>query len=101
MARPLALESDQVEAALGDLQDWSLRGGRLHAEFVFADFAAAFGFMAAVATESARLDHHPEWTNVYSRVTVDLVTHDVGGITELDVELAHRMTDLAAGLTRR
>ncbi len=99
MARPLALTSDQVDSALRELQGWSLRGGKLHAEFVFADFAAAFGFMAAVATEAARMDHHPEWTNVYSRVSVDLVTHDVDGITELDVQLAATMSALAKGFT--
>jgi 4a-hydroxytetrahydrobiopterin dehydratase len=98
-ARPTALGPDQVAAALDGLPGWSLVDAKLHAEFRFADFATAFGFMSAVATEAARLDHHPEWSNVYSRVTVDLVTHDAGGITELDVELARRMNELARGFT--
>lgn len=83
--------------SIDGLAEWSLRAGRLHAEFAFLDFAAAFGFMAAVAIEAARLDHHPNWTNVYSQVTVDLVTHDVGAVTELDVTLARRMSTIAKG----
>ena len=100
MARPIALAQAQLEAALEGLADWSLRDGRLHAEFEFADLTRAFGFMAAAATEAARLDHHPEWSNSYSRVTVGLVTHDVGGVTELDIELATRMSALAKGFTQ-
>jgi 4a-hydroxytetrahydrobiopterin dehydratase len=99
MARPTALGPDQLAAALDDLEGWSLQDGKLHAEFRFEDFAAAFGFMAAVATEAARLDHHPEWSNVYSQVVVDLVTHDVGGITDLDLQLARRMNELAGSST--
>ena len=95
MARPAVLTDDELAAAVADLQGWIVVDAKLHAEFRFADFAEAFGFMAAVATEAARLDHHPEWSNVYSRVVVDLVTHDAGGITELDVALARRMSTLA------
>ena len=95
MARPTVLTDDELAAALRELPGWSLVAAKLHAEFRFADFAEAFGFMAAVATEAARTDHHPEWSNVYSRVVVDLVTHDAGGITELDVALARRMSTLA------
>jgi 4a-hydroxytetrahydrobiopterin dehydratase len=99
MARPTALGPDQLAAALDALSGWRLVDGKLHAEFRFADFATAFGFMAAVATEAARLDHHPEWSNVYSLVVVDLVTHDAGGITELDLQLARRMIELAGAST--
>jgi 4a-hydroxytetrahydrobiopterin dehydratase len=95
MARPTVLPDDELAAAVRALPGWSLVDAKLHAEFRFADFAEAFGFMAAVATEAARTDHHPEWSNVYSRVVVDLVTHDAGGITELDVALARRMSALA------
>jgi len=95
MARPTALGSDELSAALADLSGWELSNGKLHADFGFADFAEAFGFMAAVATEAARMDHHPEWSNVYSKVTVDLVTHDADGVTELDLALARRMSELA------
>lgn len=95
MARPQLLTDEQLAEAVASFEDWSLVDGKLHAEFRFADFARAFGFMAAVATEAARLDHHPEWTNVYGRVTIDLVTHDAGGVTSLDVELATRTSELA------
>ena len=95
MGRRDLLTPDQVGAALGDLPAWSLVDGRLHAEFVFADFAAAFAFMTAVAPVAEELDHHPDWSNVWNRVTVDLWTHDRGGLTGLDVELARRMSALA------
>lgn len=94
MGRRDLLTPDQVDAALGDLPAWSLVDGRLHAEFVFADFAAAFAFMTAVAPVAEELDHHPDWSNVWNRVTVDLWTHDRGGLTGLDVELAQRMSAL-------
>ena len=99
MARPSALDTEAIQAALRDLDGWELRDGKLHRELRFADFAAAFGFMAAVATVAAEMDHHPEWSNVYSRVTVDLVTHDAGGVTELDLQMARRMSELARGAT--
>lgn len=99
MARPAPLDARDLAAALDELPGWSLRDGKLHAELRFTDFAAAFGFMAAVATEAARLDHHPEWSNVYSQVVVDLVTHDADGVTELDVTLARRMIELAGAAT--
>lgn len=95
MTRPTALGPDELDSALADLPGWEQRDGKLHAEFEFADFAEAFGFMAAAATEAARLDHHPEWSNVYSKVSVDLVTHDADGVTELDLTLAARMSELA------
>ncbi len=98
MARPSPLEPTRIEEELRSLEGWSVVDGKLHTELRFGDFATAFGFMSAAATVAAEMDHHPEWTNVYSRVTVDLVTHDAGGITELDVQLARRMADLAAGL---
>ena len=96
MARPPALDPAAVDAALVELPGWELRDGKLHRELRFADFATAFGFMAAAATVAAEMDHHPEWSNVYSRVTVDLVTHDAGGVTDLDLRLARRMSELAA-----
>jgi 4a-hydroxytetrahydrobiopterin dehydratase len=96
MARPSALDPTEVERALEQLDGWELRDAKLHRELRFADFAAAFGFMSAVAVVAAEMDHHPEWSNVYSRVVVDLVTHDAGGITELDLRLARRISELAA-----
>jgi len=84
--------------ALEKLPLWSdLPGGRdaISRTFVFADFNAAFAFMARVALKAERMDHHPEWSNVYNRVSVVLTTHDAGGVTELDIKMA-RFIDEAA-----
>lgn len=75
------------------------RGGVLQRRFVFADFRDAFAFMARVALEAERLDHHPEWSNVWNRVTIDLTTHDSGGITAKDVELAAKLEQIAKRLS--
>jgi 4a-hydroxytetrahydrobiopterin dehydratase len=88
-------------AALKDLPQWSAaEGGRdaIRRSFKFADFNAAFGFMARAALTAEKLDHHPEWFNVYNRVDVTLATHDAGGVTSLDVELARFMDEAAAAL---
>lgn len=95
MTRPKALSPDQIESALAALPGWSRVGGKLHRELRFPDFQRAFAFMAEAALHAEKLDHHPEWSNVYGRVVVDLVTHDAGGITELDLELAKRMSAIA------
>lgn len=92
------LDDQDVQARLPHLAGWTLREGKLHKAFKFADFAEAFGFMAASALVAERLNHHPNWSNVYNQVQVDLSTHDVGGITELDFTLAQRMNELASGL---
>ncbi len=91
MARPKALSSEDVQSRLAELEGFSLAGGKLHREFKFANFVEAFGFMTRIALHAEKMDHHPEWSNVYNRVEVDLTTHDVGGITELDFELARHM----------
>lgn len=85
-------------AALATLPGWSATPGRdaITKSFRFADFNAAFGFMARVALAAEKMDHHPEWSNVYNKVDVVLTTHDVGGVTEKDVALA-RFMDEAAG----
>ncbi len=88
-----------AEAALARLSGWEkAEGGRdaIRKTFRFDDFNQAFGFMARVALAAEKLDHHPEWFNVYNRVEVTLATHDAGGVTELDVTLAAFM-DAAAG----
>jgi len=95
MPRPEKLAPPDIERRLAGLPGWELTDGKLHRGFVFQDFEEAFGFMTAVATEAERLGHHPDWSNVYNRVTIDLVTHDAGGITALDFELAGRAQDLA------
>ncbi len=95
MPRPKALAPFEIEARLAALPGWSLADGKLHRDFRFGDFVEAFAFMTAAALHAEKLDHHPEWSNVYARVAVDLVTHDAKGITELDFELARRMTEIA------
>jgi 4a-hydroxytetrahydrobiopterin dehydratase len=85
-------------AALAQLTGWSAADGRdaITKTFKFADFNAAFGWMTRIALAAEKLDHHPEWFNVYSRVEVLLATHDADGVTELDVTLA-KLMDAAAG----
>ena len=73
---------------------WVLEAGKLHKGFRFPDFVAAFGFMTRAALIAEAMNHHPEWFNVYNRVMVDLSTHDAGGLTALDFELAQRMEAL-------
>lgn len=88
----------ELTTSLAQLPGWEHADGKLRREFVFADFTEAFGFMAAIATRAEAMNHHPEWSNVYNRVRVELVTHDTepagGGITPLDVHMAKIMSDL-------
>ena len=95
MTRPVKIGA---AAALAQLPGWSAADGRdaIVKTFKFADFNAAFGWMTRVALAAEKLDHHPEWFNVYSRVEVLLATHDADGVTELDVTLA-KIMDAAAG----
>ena len=95
MTRPARLSDADVQTRLVSLPDWSLAAGKLRREFRFADFSEAFGFMARAALAAEKLDHHPEWSNVWNRVTVELSTHDAGGLTALDFELAAAMDRLA------
>ena len=92
------LDDAEIERQLGQLPDWAVTDGKLHREYRFADFVAAFGFMSSVALAAEAMNHHPEWFNVYGTVRIDLVTHDAGGITELDFRLASRMEDVARAL---
>jgi 4a-hydroxytetrahydrobiopterin dehydratase len=85
------LDDAAVRARLGELDGWRVVGGKLRRELAFADFVAAFGFMTRVALLAEKADHHPEWSNVYGKVVIELVTHDAGGITERDFELARAM----------
>ena len=95
MARPAKLGDADVTARLRALPGWSLESGKLHKAFTFADFVEAWGFMSAVALVAEAMGHHPDWANVWNRVTVDLTTHDAGGLTALDFDLATRMEALA------
>ncbi len=94
MPRPAPLSQGEIAERLASLPGWTHADGALRREFVFADFPEAFAFMTRVALAAEKLDHHPEWTNVWSRVSVVLTTHDAGGVTALDLELAgvmHRL----------
>ena len=90
------LSEAELAKALAGLPGWRVENGKLHREWHFADFNAAFGFMTRVALEAERMNHHPEWSNVWNHVVVDLVTHDAGGLTASDVKLAKKMEALAA-----
>jgi 4a-hydroxytetrahydrobiopterin dehydratase len=82
------LSEPDLKKALMGLPGWQIAGGKLHREYKFDDFVHAFGFMTTAALGIEKMNHHPEWFNVYNQVRVDLTTHDAGGITAKDVELA-------------
>jgi len=90
------LEESEIEARLTQLEGWTLDEGKLQSEFEFEDFNAAFGFMTRCALAAEAMNHHPEWFNVYRKVRVHLTTHDVGGISASDFELAAKMNAFAA-----
>ena len=96
MAGREKLSPEQIAARSAELDGWKVVGGaRISKQFTFADFVTAFGFMARCAELAEELNHHPEWSNVYNRVSVDLTTHDAGGLTELDFTFAERADNLA------
>jgi 4a-hydroxytetrahydrobiopterin dehydratase len=99
MPRHPRLSEAELSAALAELPGWSLEDSKLFREYKFANFSYAFGFMATAATAIEKMDHHPEWRNVYSRVAVHLTTHDSGGVTELDVRLAKMLDEIARRLS--
>ena len=92
------LSSEALEEAVKSLPHWSVQDGKLHREYKFRDFTHAFGFIAAAATVIEKMDHHPEWFNVYGTVRIDLWTHSSGGITPMDVQLAAVLESLAGRL---
>lgn len=85
------LSEDDIVNRAGLLADWSLQEGKLCRTCKFQDFSAAFAFMTRVAMAAEQMNHHPEWSNVWNRVDIALTTHDAGGISELDFELASRI----------
>ena len=87
--RPLS--PDEVSRLVESLDGWELDGVSLRRQLVFASFVEAFGFMAQVALVAERLDHHPNWSNVYNRVDIAITTHDAGGLTALDFEFVRRV----------
>ncbi|MBX7153110.1 4a-hydroxytetrahydrobiopterin dehydratase [bacterium] len=88
------LDESEIQIQLKSLKGWAYVHGKLHKEFKFNDFVSAFGFMTSAALHAESMNHHPDWSNVYNRVTVGLNTHDVGGITEFDFALARKMDAL-------
>jgi 4a-hydroxytetrahydrobiopterin dehydratase len=98
MSNRTKLTAEEIERALAALPGWTVAAGKLHREFKFRDFTHAFGFMATSATAIEKMDHHPEWFNVYGRVVIDLETHDAGGITDMDVKLAGMLEEYAKKL---
>ncbi len=96
MPAPTRLSPDDLGASLTQLPGWSIQDGKLHRQFKFASFVEAFGFMSSLALVAESMGHHPEWFNVYNRVTIDLTTHDSGGITQLDIKLATKASELAS-----
>ena len=92
------MTSQQIEAGLKDLSGWKLRDEKLRRELKFKNFVQAWGFMTQVAMLAEQADHHPEWSNVYSRVTIDLTTHEAGGISQRDFDLAKKVNEVLTGM---
>ena len=95
MSKVNLLSADELQTALNQLEGWREKDGKLHRQFQFKSFVEAFGFMSSVALVAESMGHHPEWFNVYNRVTIDLTTHDAGGITHKDIELAKKANELS------
>lgn len=94
MEEPRKLTEEEIAEGLATLHEWSLKEGKLHREYVFSDFVEAFGFMTRVALIAESMNHHPEWFNVWNKVIVDLTTHDVEGLSNLDLEMAARLEQM-------
>ncbi len=88
------MTSSQIEQELGNLAGWELKSGKLHRELEFKNFVEAWGFMSQVAMLAEKANHHPEWSNVWNRVVIDLTSHDVQGISERDFKLARKINEL-------
>ena len=94
MKNMIRLSQEEIDEELEKLQGWSIIDEKLHKEFSFDSFNQAFGFMTRAAMEIEKMNHHPEWFNVYSRITIELTTHDAGGITQNDINLAKILNSL-------
>ena len=91
----MRLAQADIDVELKNLPGWSVANEKLHKEFQFDDFNQAFGFMTRAAMEIEKMNHHPEWFNVYNKITIELTTHDAGGITKNDVNLAKILNSLS------
>ena len=96
MADRRKLSEAEVRTRLAEIPGWDLVDGKLQKRFQFASFVQAFGFMTSVALVAEAMNHHPDWSNVYNRVTIALNTHDAGGISALDFTLAKRIDELTS-----
>jgi 4a-hydroxytetrahydrobiopterin dehydratase len=92
------MTAEQIQTGLKELPGWELKAGKLHRELKFKNFVQAWGFMTQVAILAEQANHHPEWSNVYSRVIIDLTTHEAGGISQRDFELAQKINRLLADM---
>ena len=92
----ISLTPEQIQDLARELPAWSLQNGKLQRELLFVDFVEAFAFMTKVALIAEAMGHHPEWSNVWNRVTIALTTHDTGGLSDLDLEMARRIDALLA-----
>ncbi|MDC1136346.1 4a-hydroxytetrahydrobiopterin dehydratase [Nitrosopumilus sp.] len=90
----IRLSESDIDEELKKLSGWNVKNEKLHKEFQFDNFNQAFGFMTRAAMEIEKMNHHPEWFNVYNRITIDLTTHDAGGITNNDINLAGILNSL-------
>ncbi len=90
------LTESEIQQKLEQMPGWTVQEGKLHKELQFDSFVTAFGFMTQLALIAESMNHHPEWFNVYNRVTIDLMTHDAGGISELDFQLAQQADILSS-----
>jgi 4a-hydroxytetrahydrobiopterin dehydratase len=88
------MNREQIEQKLKDLPGWTLENEKLHRELKFKNFVEAFGFMSQAAILAEKMNHHPEWSNVYNNVVIDLATHEVDGISQRDFDLAGQMNGL-------
>jgi 4a-hydroxytetrahydrobiopterin dehydratase len=91
------LSEQEIAAELKKLSGWKVINGNLHRVFEFKDFSAAFGFMTQAALAAEKMDHHPDWSNSWNKVTVNLSTHSAGGLTKNDFELAGRIQQISGG----
>ncbi len=94
MSEAVKLTETQIAEAVASLDGWELRDGKLHREFKFKNFVEAWSFMSRVALLAEKMNHHPEWFNVWNTVRIDLSTHEVGGLSNFDVELARKINVL-------
>lgn len=95
MSKIQKLSDEEIQERLSKLPGWSIENGKLHRELKFGDFSEAFGFMARVALAAEAINHHPEWFNVWSTVRIDLTTHDAGGLSARDFDLASKINSYA------